>query len=396
MVTELVMPALGVAQETGKLLRWLKAEGEEVAAGEPVMEIETDKVTVEIEAPAAGTLAHVRASEGEEVPVGQVVAVILAPGESGSGASSSEAVGPRIAEATRGDGSQGARAPGGQILASPLARRRAREAGIDLSALAGTGPQGAITQADVEAALAEQDEPRPAERAMEAESRPEAAPVEVSQVWRRMAERTTASWTTTPHFYLQREALTDQLLDRRQALLQSGRKVTVTDFLVKLVATALAEHPEMNTSWEGQGLVRHRDVNVGMAVATDAGLFVPVIPHADALTVGEIAARRRDLVARAQEGALRLEDVQGGTFTVSNLGMFGVDAFTAVINRPQTAILAVGRVTHRVVAVDGRPEVRPTVFLTLGCDHRAVDGARGARFLGELVSLIEKPPEFPP
>jgi pyruvate dehydrogenase E2 component (dihydrolipoamide acetyltransferase) len=189
--------------------------------------------------------------------------------------------------------------------------------------------------------------------------------------------------------------MTDQLLDRRQALRQSGRKVTVTDLLIKLVATALAAHTELNTHWEGEGLVRRTDVNVGLAVATDAGLFVPVITRADALTVGEIAARRMDLVARAQEGALRLEDVQGGTFTVSNLGMFGVDAFTAVINPPQTAILAVGRVAPRVLAVDGRAEVRPTVFITLGCDHRAVDGARAARFLGHLVFLIENPPEFP-
>ncbi len=378
MVTELVMPALGIAQETGKLLRWLKAEGEEVAPGEPVMEIETDKVTVEIESPAAGTLAHVRASEGEEIPVGQVVAVILAPGESG------------------GNGSQGVTAPGGQILASPLARSRAREAGIDLSTLVGTGPQGAVTQADVESALAARGEPPPAERAIEAEAPHEGEPVEIGPVWRRMAERTTASWTTTPHFYLQREAMTDQLLVRRQALRQSGQKVTVTDLLVKLVATALAEHPEINACWEDERLVRQADVNVGMAVATDAGLFVPVIPRADALTVGEIAAHRRDLVRKAQEGALRLEDVQRGTFTVSNLGMFGIDAFTAVINPPQIAILAVGRVAHRVTAVDGRPGVHPTMFLTLGCDHRAVDGARGARFLGELVSLIEKPPQLSP
>jgi pyruvate dehydrogenase E2 component (dihydrolipoyllysine-residue acetyltransferase) len=363
------MPALGVAQETGKLLRWLKAEGDPVRAGEPLMEIETDKVTVEIEAPADGTMAQVRAAEGEEVPVGQVVALIVGPDEAPA---ESEHRG-------KEDGPAARRKP-----ASPLARRKAREAGVDVSSLTGSGPEGAVTQADVEAAV----KTRPDEEAPPAQ---DGRAVEMGTVWRRMAERTVASWTSAPHFYLQREAEAGELVGWRQALHERGIEVTLTDLLVKLVALALQEHPEIGSTWEGDRLIRRSGINIGLAVATDEGLVVPVIHHADELSLEEIAGRRSDLATRARGGTLALADVQGGTFTVSNLGMHDVDSFTAVINPPQTAILTVGRVAPRVVAVDGRPEVRPTVVLTLGCDHRATDGARGVRFLERVVSLVQEP-----
>jgi pyruvate dehydrogenase E2 component (dihydrolipoamide acetyltransferase) len=373
--TDVVMPALGVAQETGKLVRWLKAEGDRVMAGEPLMEVETDKVTVEIEAPAEGVLSRVRISEGEEVPVGEVIALIVAPGEAAPGGDGGE---PAPSRPERG-------IPG-RSPASPLARRRAKEAGIDLSTLEGTGPGGAVTVADIEAAGATRAATAPSAEAAVGE---EAVPV--GTVWRRMAERTSGSWTTAPHFFLFREADAGRLVSWQRDLEGQGTVTTYTDLLVKLVASALREHPAVNARWEDGGLVRSKDVNVGIAVATDDGLVVPVIHGADRLAVIEIATRRSDLVSRARERALRPQDVAGGTFTVSNLGMYGIDAFTAVLNPPQAAILAVGRIAERVVARDGRPEVRPVLWLSLSCDHRALDGARGARFLETLASLIEEP-----
>jgi pyruvate dehydrogenase E2 component (dihydrolipoamide acetyltransferase) len=353
--TEVIMPALGVSQETGRVLRWLKAAGDEVASGEPIVEIETDKVTVEMEAPASGVLGPIKTDEGQDVPVGHVIGLILAPGESPP------------AEAPHAPSPAG----GG---ASPLARRRAREAGIDPRAVFGTGPGGAVTAADVAAAT-------------DAPESGAGGAVEVGPVWRRMVEHVSASWAA-PHFFLTRDVDAEQLVAWRASL---GDDVTITDLVVWLVARALERHPEVNARWEDGAPRRVADVDVGIAVAIDDGLIVPVVHGANRLEVREVAERRRDLVARARDGALRPEDVQGGTFTVSNLGMFGVDAFTAIVNGPQAAILAVGRVADRVVAVEGRPAVRPRMHLTLSCDHRVVDGARGARFLATLTELAEEP-----
>ncbi len=211
-------------------------------------------------------------------------------------------------------------------------------------------------------------------------------------VWRIMAERMTASWTTAPHFYLVREVNVTRLVAwLAQARKQTGAHVTYTDLLVKLVAATLARHPRVAVSWKDGRLERHADVNIGLAVALDDGLVVPVLHRADTLGLQEIVARREDLVSRAQAGKLRPADIQGGVFTISNLGMYGVDAFNAIVNPPQAAILAVGRIADRVVPVDGRPAVQPTMVLTLSCDHRAVDGARGAQFLGALADLVEEP-----
>src|SRR6185436_11618937 len=213
-----------------------------------------------------------------------------------------------------------------------------------------------------------------------------------SNVWRIMAERMTASWTTAPHFYLVREVNVSRLVTwRERASKQTGARITYTDLLVKLVAAALVQHPRVNVSWKDGAIAQHAEVNIGLAVALADGLVVPVLQRADTLSLGEIAARREDLVARAQAGKLRPADIQGGVFTISNLGMYGVDAFSAIVNPPQAAILAVGRITDRVIPVDGKPAVQPTMVLTLSCDHRALDGARGARFLGALADLIEEP-----
>ena len=226
--------------------------------------------------------------------------------------------------------------------------------------------------------------------AVAAVARPEAPGV--STVWRIMAERMTASWTTAPHFYLVREVNVSRLATwRERASKQTSARITYTDLLVKLVAAALARHPAVNASWKDGAIVRHAEVNIGLAVAIDDGLIVPVIHRADTLSLAEIATRREDVVSRGQAGKLRPADIQGGVFTISNLGMYGVDAFNAIVNPPQAAILAVGRIADRVVAVNGQPAVQPTMVLTLSCDHRALDGARAAQFLGALADLIEEP-----
>ena len=211
-------------------------------------------------------------------------------------------------------------------------------------------------------------------------------------MWRIMAERMTASWTTAPHFYLVREVNVARLVAwLGTARKQTGAHITYSDLLVKLVAATLAQHPRVNVSWKDGTLERHTEINIGLAVALEDGLVVPVIARADTLGLKDIATRREDLVARAQAGKLRPADIQGGVFTISNLGMYGVDAFSAIVNPPQAAILAVGRIADRVVPVNGQPAVQPTMTLTLSCDHRALDGARGAQFLGALADLIEEP-----
>jgi pyruvate dehydrogenase E2 component (dihydrolipoamide acetyltransferase) len=434
MPTNVIMPALELAQETGKILRWIKSPGDVVRKGEPLLEIETDKVTVEVEAPASGVLRDVTAGVGDVVPVGKTIAVIVAadeartattagaPAPAGAPASApvseplkASPLARRLAEQhgvdlTRittasgkiekadvmayveaqktlaGNGPAAASAAR-LVAASPKARRLAAERGLDLRALRGSGPGGAVLAADVAAAAEAPHAP--------ATAAPDAAAAiaePVGNVWRIMAERMTASWTSVPHFYLVREVRVGRLKSWLDiARKQSGAHVTYTDLLVRLVAAAIGRHPAVNVSWKDGTIVRHADVNIGLAVGLPAGLVVPVVHRADTLTLAELAACREDLVTRAQAGKLRPADIQGGGFTVSNLGMYGVDAFNAIVNPPQAAILAVGRIADRVVAVDGKPAVQPTMMLTLSCDHRALDGARGAQFLGALADLVEEP-----
>jgi len=373
MPTNVIMPALELAQETGKVLHWLKAPGDLVRKGESIVEIETDKVTVEIEAPASGILSDVTARAGDVVPVGQTIALIVAPGEAAS---------PLARKVTEQEHSTAAAVPAARLAAaSPKARRLAAERGRDVSALRGSGPGGAVLAADVATAKLPEVPPAPS---VEAPG--------VSTVWRIMAERMTASWTTAPHFYLVREVNVSRLVSwLEKARKQTGAHVTYTDLLVKLVAAAISQHPAVNASWKDGVIVRNADINIGLAVAIDDGLVVPVLHRADTLGLAELATRREDLVSRAQAGKLRPPDIQGGGFTISNLGMYGVDAFNAIVNPPQAAILAVGRIADRVVALNGQPAVQPTMVLTLSCDHRALDGARGAQFLGALAELIEEP-----
>jgi pyruvate dehydrogenase E2 component (dihydrolipoamide acetyltransferase) len=278
------------------------------------------------------------------------------------------------------------------VAASPKARRLAAERGIDLRALKGSGPGGAVLEMDLPLVAAPPLTTPPLSTRPLTLPSPQRGEGEVGTVWRIMAERMTASWTSAPHFYLVREVNVTRLVAwLGKARKQTGAHVTYTDLLVKLVAATLAQHPRVAVSWKDGRLERHADVNIGLAVALDDGLVVPVLHRADTLGLKEIATRREDLVSRALAGRLRPADIQGGVFTISNLGMYGVDAFSAIVNPPQAAILAVGRIADRIVPVDGRPAVQPTMVLTLSCDHRALDGARGAQFLGALADLVEEP-----
>jgi pyruvate dehydrogenase E2 component (dihydrolipoamide acetyltransferase) len=275
-------------------------------------------------------------------------------------------------------------------LASPKARRLAQELGIDIASVAGSGPGGAVVAADVRA-LAPQAPPAEAPAPVLAPAA--AQETAAGSTWKLMAERTAQSWTTVPHFYLVREVSAERLISWREAVARRGLPVSVTytDLLVKLAAAALRRHPHVNGSWRDSALQQHQEVGIGIATAVDDGLVVPVVQRPDELGLGQIAERRAELVERARAGRLRLEDVQGATFTITNLGMFGIDAFSAIVVSPQAAILAVGRIAERVVPVDGQPAVRPMFVLTLSCDHRAVDGARAAAFLDELAGLVEDP-----
>ncbi len=422
MPKEVYMPALGMNQETGTLLRWLKAEGEEVRQGEPLMEVATDKAEVEIEAPASGILRRVTAREGDEVPVGQVIALIAAPDEPfpqearEEPPASSQPVSPprpavspvaaRIAAEHNVDLSQvrssGPRIQKDDVLAhlaaraaaspqavtprlppaSPKARRLAAEHGLDLATVPGSGPEGAVLAADLLAHLEQPAGPVP----LPTQALPQ------SRLWSRMVARLTESWQAVPHFYLAREVDAGGLMAWRQALMDRlSERVTYTDLLVKLVAVALRRHPRLNAAWHQGTIVANQGIHIGVAVAVEEGLVVPVIHHADALGVAQITARRRELVERAQAGRLTPDDLDGGTFTLSNLGMYGVDSFWAIVNPPQAAILAVGRMVEKVVPVKGQPAVRPRLALHLSCDHRIVDGARAAPFLDTLASLVEDP-----
>lgn len=389
MAISVVMPALEMAQETGKLLAWRKKEGEAVAKGEPLLEIETDKVVVELEAPADGVLAGVSSHEGAVVPVGQTIAWIVAPGEKAPAESAASVNARAVIEPARPSAT-----PAATASVSPKARRIAKERGVDLSKVHGTGPGGTITGEDVLAAA----EAAAASLAAPAGT-PAAEPAALSSIARLMAERTTQSWTQAPHFFLVRDVDAGALNAAREWLgpaveRDRGVKLTHTDLLVAIAARVLAKYPKMNASWTGEAIRFNPGVNLSVAMAVKDGVVGAVIPKADTITLGEIAVQRRDLTERARAGRLRPLDVSGGTFTISNLGMYGVDAFSAIITQPQAAVLAVGRIADRVVPVNGQPAIRPRMTITLSSDHRVVDGVQAAEFLNELAGALEAPQEW--
>jgi pyruvate dehydrogenase E2 component (dihydrolipoamide acetyltransferase) len=390
MAISVVMPALEMAQETGKLISWLKKEGEAVAKGEPLLEVETDKAVMEIEAPGDGVLAGVKVQAGTEVPVGQTIAWIVKPGEvppvdevrARSGRTNTIASSPTSAALSAHSAAVSPTTQSAKI--SPKARRLASEKGIDLTQVRGSGAEGEILAADILAAD-------------EAKSKKTAIATEVLRpIARLMAERTTQSWTTVPHFFVVREVAAVALNEARQKLgpeLEKARgiKITHSDLLVSLVARVLQKHPRLNASWSGSGVQANAEINIGLAMAVEEGVVAPVIRNANKIGLSGVGLQRRDLSERARGGKLRPADLANGTFSISNLGMFGVDAFTAIIIPPQAAILAVGAISERVVPVNGKPEVRPMMTLTLSSDHRVVDGARAAEFLRDLVKAIEDP-----
>jgi pyruvate dehydrogenase E2 component (dihydrolipoamide acetyltransferase) len=468
------MEALSPTMEEGQLVKWLKSEGDDVAEGDVLAEIETDKATMELVARGSGILRKIGLAEGGTAPVGQLIAVIadadadidvllseLKPGSSGGGpkaatgtdadetaededtddedtddedeeagkgeaASESDdeaegtgkkpaAGGKRKAQTAkadetddaddgeedqegvaerRGEGAAGGdgktAGPGGRVKASPLARRLASESGISLSSVSGSGPGGRIVKRDIEGAKS-----GPRGTGLPAVVGPEYEDVPVSQMRKAIAKRLVESIGPVPTFYLTVDVdMTRMLAARARAnrvLEERGIKASINDFIIRAVAAALAGHPEVNASWRGDAIRRHNRVHIGVAVAIPDGLITPIIRDANQKGVGDIAAEVRELAGRARAKKLKPEEYTGATFSISNLGMFGIEEFTAIINPPEACILAVGQVEDRIVAIDGQPAVQPRMRMTMSCDHRAVDGATGARFLQTLRGMVEEP-----
>ncbi len=382
-----VMPALEMAQETGKLVAWRKKEGESVAKGEPLLEVETDKAVLEVEAPADGVLAGISVTEGAVVPVGKTIAWIVKPGEAApaedrtNGSEAKPAAPPTKSPVPVTSVSH---EPDGSARISPKARRLAKEKNVDIKQLRGSGPDGEILTADVLAAAA---------------LSPKEHFETPGAVGRLMAERTTQSWTTVPHFFVSREVDASALLQAREKMTPAiehahGFRPTHTDILVAAVARTLTRHPRLNASW-AEGKIRvNTEINIAVAMAVEDGVVATVIADANKLVLAEIAVQRRDLAERAHASRLRPADISGASFTISNLGMYQVDAFSAIISPPQAAILAVGSIADRVTAIAGQPVVHPMMTLTLSCDHRVVDGARAATFLQDLVEALRQPEQW--
>ena len=393
MAFSVVMPALEMAQETGKLLAWRKKEGDRVSKGEPLLDIETDKAIVEVEAPADGILAGIKASEGSDIPVGQTIAWIVAPGEAPPAFAESAAPSARATSHTKPEPSPApivaATASPSSAKISPKARRLAKELGIDLANVRGSGPGGEILASDIQAAA----NASPAS-ATETSDQIE-KPTSFGSI---MAERTTHSWTTVPHFFVTREIDATELNAYRDSLPGNGNKDSVrishTDLLVALVSRVLLKHPRLNASWNADGIRLHGHVHMGIAIAVKDGVVAAVIHDAHKASLPEIATQRHELAERARAGKLRPADIADATFTISNLGMYKVDQFNAIITPPQAAILAVGAIADRVVAVEGKPAVRPMMTLTISCDHRVADGARAAQFLNDVAEAVQDPAKF--
>jgi pyruvate dehydrogenase E2 component (dihydrolipoamide acetyltransferase) len=398
MAISVVMPALELTQETGKLVSWRKKEGDAVTKGETLLEVETDKAVVEVEALADGFLAGIKAKEGDAIPVGRTIAWIVEKGEAppedesttvAAAISVAKIAHPEEVKAVSSD----LIAAGSKAKISPKARRLAGELNVNIDSVHGSGPGGEILASDIESAA-------------KSKSQHATTPVlgqdkieTLSAIGRLMAERTAQSWTSVPHFFLTRDVDASAMNAARDRLLaapgaSAGAKITHTDLLTAIVARVLVHHPRMNASFAPAGIQLHVAVNIAIAIAVNDGVVAAVIPNAQKASLAEIAAQRRDLAERAKAGKSRTQDLTGATFTISNLGMFEIDSFTAIIPPPQAGILAVGAIKDRVVAVDGEPTVRKMMTLTLCSDHRVIDGAQGARFLNDLVEALAEPQKY--
>ncbi|MCS6830092.1 MAG: dihydrolipoamide acetyltransferase family protein [Armatimonadota bacterium] len=407
-MAQVIMPKMGDGMSEGTILRWLKKEGDNVNAGEIIAEIETDKASVELPAEASGKLAHIVAKEGDTVPVGTVIAEILGEGEQPqvvkpaeipeAAAESATPVTAYAPETLREEPPIQER-----VKASPLARRIAQEAGIDLAMVKGTGPGGRIVERDVQQFIASrQAAPRPP---VGEPARPAAAVVEtpvlaggepLSRMRRLIAERTTLTKQTVPHFYVTMDIDMTEAMSLRErlnaALPEDAAKISVNDFVTKACTLALARYPQVNALYQNERIYPSSEIHIGIAVALPDGLIVPVLRHCERKTLRQIAVETRQLVERARAGRLTPDEYTGATFSISNLGMYGVDEFIAIINPPAVAILAVGAVQKQPVALDDDTvAVRPRMKVTISADHRALDGAVAAEFLRELKRILENP-----
>jgi pyruvate dehydrogenase E2 component (dihydrolipoamide acetyltransferase) len=427
-MSDILMPALSPTMTEGKLARWLKKPGDAIAPGDVIAEIETDKAMMEVEAIDEGTLGEIKVPEGTEgVAVNAVIATMIGGDESfAPKAENSAKKSPPPSLPPQGGGTEpkaenkkalplegeglgggesapklNGHAPGARIIATPLARRLAKQSGIDLSAIRGSGPHGRIVKADLEAVPKTAHAPAAAPLTkgqdakqladllgMKYEARPN------SSFRKTIARRLTEAKQTVPHFYLTLDCRIDALLDLRKKLNASageGGKVSVNDFVIRASALALRKNPDANVSWSDDAILAYQDVDISIAVATPNGLITPIIKQADTKTLRQIAGEMRDLAARARDGKLKPQEYQGGTFSISNLGMFGIREFAAVINPPQSCILAVGNGEQRAVVEEGALKIATLMTVTLSVDHRAVDGALGAEYLGAFKALMEDP-----
>ncbi len=418
MATQVIMPKLSPTMEEGQLSRWLKKEGDTVSMGEPLAEIDTDKATMEMQSLSNGVLRKIIVQEGESAPLGQMIAIVGEPDEdiadllkqasapSTSEPAKEEVPEPTPPEASGGNGRQAAEvveAPGtGRLIVSPLAARMAAEKGIDLRSLRGSGPGGRIIKRDVEAAASEPEKAgAPSQKQLRAvepvqPETPGASPYHeepMTEIRRTIARRLVTSLGPVPHFFLTTEIEMDRAVEMRSNInsLEPDIKISVNDIVIKIVAAALIKHPEINASFQDKAIRYYQHADIGVAVAIEDGLITPVVRAADQKSLSEIASEVREMAERARARKLRPEEYTGASFSISNLGMFGIDEFTAVINPPEAAILAVGAVTPKPVVRDGEIVVRQMMRVTMSCDHRVIDGATGARFLQTLKKILENP-----
>lgn len=426
MATQVIMPKLSPTMEEGQLSRWLKKEGDKVSMGEPLAEIDTDKATMEMQALANGVLRKILINEGESAPLGQIIAIIgepdediselvnkapqpasqpktQQPEESAQPAAETTAPAPPTPEpdppaaGATGNGAAPNTVGSGRLIVSPLAARMAAEAGIDLKSLQGSGPNGRIVKRDVESAIgaAETSKAAPALKARTAsvDGMPPFHDEPVSEIRKTIARRLVTSLGPIPHFFLTTEIEMDRAAEMRGHIkeLDPDLKISINDIIIKVAAVALMQHPQVNASFQDKVVRYYERADVGVAVAIEDGLITPIVRGADQKPLREIAAEVRDMAERARHRKLKPEEYMGATFSVSNLGMFGIDEFTAVINPPEGAILAVGSMTPRAVIRDGEITQRQIMRVTLSCDHRVIDGATGAKFLQTFKKMLENP-----
>ena len=402
MPVEIVMPKLGLTMTEGLIVEWRKKEGDPVKKGDILFVLETEKVTYEVEAPEDGTIGKILVKEQETVPVGAIVAYLLKPGESAAAITATPAAAPRAEAASPAPAaaSAAAAAPaapaGGRVKASPLARKVAREYGIDLAAVAGTGPGGRVLRQDVEKAKAAGIQKPAAAAPASAAPAAEEKLVPFTGMRRTIAKKMLQSKVESAQTYMSNTVDASKLQQYREALLpfvekKYGVRLTITDLMMKVTAAALREHPVVNTRWTDKGILYLPEVHMGMAMALDEGLIVPVIKSINAKSLGQIAVDRTALIKKGKTNSFLPDDIKGSTFTLSAMGMFGIEQFTAIINQPENAILGVAAIIDKPVVVKGQIVIRPMMNVNLSYDHRTIDGAEAGKFMQTLKAFIEDP-----